>query len=108
MSKIAAAIRNEKGGVRFTVRLTPKGGRDRIEGWRAAADGKLHLKVRVSAPPEAGKANRALISLLAKTLDVAKSRIAIVGGETARLKQVDAEGSPDYLRAKLEALGVAP
>lgn len=104
----AAAIRAEKAGVRFAVRLTPKGGRDRIEGWAAAADGKMHLKARVSAPPEDGKANAALIALLAKTLGVAKSGVSIVSGETARLKQVDVAGEPDYLRARLEALGEAP
>lgn len=108
MSTIAAAIRNEKEGVRFAVRLTPKGGRDRIEGWAAASDGRLHLKVRVAAPPEDGKANATLIALLAKTLGVAKSRVAIAGGETARLKQVDVAGEPDYLRSRLEVLGEAP
>lgn len=107
MSDITAAIRSEAGGVRFAVRLTPKGGRDRIEGWTAAADGKLYLKARVAAPPEAGKANVALIALLAKTLGVAKSKIAIAGGETARLKQVDVAGDAAYLRARLEALGEA-
>lgn len=105
---IAAAIRAEKAGVRFAVRLTPRGGRDRIEGWAAASDGRRHLKARVSAPPEDGKANSALIALLAKTLGVAKSAVAIAGGETARLKQVDVAGAPDYLRARLEALGEAP
>ena len=105
---IRTAIRNGEGGVRFAVRLTPKGGRDRIEGWVAAADGRLHLKARVAAPPEAGKANAALIALLAKALGVAKSSVTIVGGETARLKQVEVSGDAACLRSRLEALGEAP
>ena len=99
--------RRTEAGLRFAVRLTPKGGRDKIEGWSAGADGRPHLKARVSAPPEAGKANAALIALLAKTLGVAKSAVAIAGGETSRLKQVDVVGDGDYLRAKLEVLGEA-
>ena len=100
-------LRRTQTGLRFAVRLTPKGGRDRIEGWTAGADGRPFLKARVSAPPEAGKANAALIALLAKTLGVAKSAVAIAGGETSRLKQVDVAGEADYLRARLDALGEA-
>jgi uncharacterized protein (TIGR00251 family) len=107
VSPHTAAIRESGTGVRFAVRLTPKGGRNAIEGWTKGADGRMHLKARVAAPPEAGKANAALIALLAKTLRVAKSNVAIVGGETARLKQVDVTGDADYLLARLEALGKA-
>ena len=107
MSSVAAAIRSNQTGVRFSVRLTPKGGRDKVEGWAQGSDGRSHLKARVSAPPEDGKANAALIALLAKTLAIAKSKVAIASGETARLKQVDAMGDADYLRARLEALGEA-
>ena len=107
MNALAAAIRVTGEGVRIAVRLTPKGGRDAIEGWAAAADGRWHLKARVAVPPESGKANAALIALLAKTLGVAKSKVEITGGETARLKQVDVCGHADYLQARLEALGEA-
>ncbi len=101
-------IRLVAGGVRIAVRLTPKGGRDRIDGWAVGNDGKPYLKARVAVPPEDGKANAALIALLAKTLRIAKSHIAIAAGETARLKHIDVEGAPDYLLAQLEALGDAP
>ena len=102
-----SVVRRTAEGVRFAVRLTPKGGRDRIEGWAEGADGRTFLKARVAAPPEDGKANAALIQLLAKTLGLAKSQIVIASGETARLKQVDAMGDADYLEAQLEALGKA-
>ena len=105
MKAFATAIRLTDEGIRIAVRLTPKGGRDAIEGWAAAADGRWHLKARVAVPPESGKANAALIALIAKTLGVAKSKVRITGGETARLKQVDVCGRPDYLQAQLEALG---
>lgn len=107
MTRFAGAIRRTQDGVRFAVRLTPKAGRDAIDGWAEGADGRWHLKARVAVPPESGKANAALIALLAKMLHVAKSNVAITGGETARLKQLDVAGEPDYLQAQLEALGEA-
>lgn len=87
------------------MRLTPKGGRDAIEGWMQSADDAFYLKARVAAAPESGKANAALIALLAKRLEVAKSRIAIVSGETARMKIVQIAGDSAVLTATLEALG---
>ena len=95
------------GGARFTVRLTPRGGRDAIEGWAAGADGARLIKARVSAAPENGKANAALIALLAKSLDVPKSTIAIVSGETARTKTLVVRGEAADLAARLKALGEA-
>ena len=88
----------------FHVRLTPKGGRDAVEGWGAASDGSEHLKARVRAVPEDGKANAALIELLAKILAVPKSSIRIASGATARLKRVAITGDAGALAARLEAL----
>ena len=75
----------------FQVRLTPKGGRDAIEGWAEGPDGKRYLKARVAAPPEDGKANEALVRLIAKALDVGKTRVRIVSGAASRMKTVVAE-----------------
>ncbi|HEX2591673.1 MAG TPA: DUF167 family protein [Rhizomicrobium sp.] len=85
--------------LQFRVRLTPKGGRDAIDGWRDL-DGARVLHARVSAPPEDGKANAALLVLLAKTLGIAKSRLSIAAGETSRLKRIELDGNAALL-AKL-------
>jgi uncharacterized protein len=92
-------------GVRFAVRLTPKGGRDVVEGWVTGADGARLLKARVSAVPEDGKANAALIALLAKSFGVSNSAVRIASGAQSRIKIVQIEGRPSELNARLEAWG---
>lgn len=76
-------------GVRFTVRLTPKGGRNEISGWATAPGGGTVLKARVTAPPEDGKANQALVRLLANALHIAGGRVSIVSGAASRMKLVE-------------------
>jgi uncharacterized protein YggU (UPF0235/DUF167 family) len=77
---------------RLDVRLTPSGGADRIDGVQSEADGVTLIKARVRAAPEDGAANAALEALLARALGVAKSRVRVVHGATARRKQVAVEG----------------
>jgi len=82
---------------RLRVRLQPNASREEVAGWQGE-----ELRVRVTAPPVEGKANRALIELLAKELRVAKNSIAIIGGQTARVKVVNIEGlNNDELRQRL-------
>lgn len=90
--------------VRLSVRLTPSGGRDCIDGLEQDANGGCWLKARVSSPPEDGKANKALIQLLAKQLKLPKSSIGILSGETARKKILRLDGEPEDLKAKLDVL----
>ncbi|MBO9709865.1 MAG: DUF167 domain-containing protein [Caulobacter sp.] len=78
--------------MRLAVRLTPRGGREGIDGWETGPDGRPYLKVRVSAPPVEGAANAALVAFLAKALGLSKSAVAIASGATARLKIVDIQG----------------
>lgn len=78
--------------MRLAVRLTPRGGRDAIDGWASGADGRPYLKARVAAPPVEGEANAALTALLAKALGVSKSSVRIAAGQTGRLKSVEVEG----------------
>lgn len=87
--------------MRLAVRLTPRGGRDAVEGWALGADGRAFLKARVAAPPVEGEANAALTALLAKTLGLSKSSVRIAAGQTGRLKQVEVDGldSTDLTRA---------
>ena len=75
---------------RISVRLTPRGGRDAVEGW----DGDV-LRVRVAAPPVERQANEALIRLLAKTLRVPVSRVALAAGAQSRVKLVEVSGLSD-------------
>jgi uncharacterized protein (TIGR00251 family) len=69
------------------VYVTPKSGRNEISGWRG---GELLLKV--TAPPEDGKANAAVCKLLAKALGVPKSAVCVTRGETSRHKTVEIVG----------------
>lgn len=78
--------------MRLAVRVTPKGGRDGVDGWALDPEGRPYLKARVSAPPSDGAANAALVALLAKTLKRPKSAVTIVSGESARLKLIEIAG----------------
>lgn len=91
------------GGVELQVRLTPKGGADRIDGIGADADGRAHLSARVSAPPDKGKANAALEKLVAKTLGVPRRDVALTRGQTSRVKTLQVAGDPKALAAALTA-----
>jgi uncharacterized protein (TIGR00251 family) len=93
--------------LRLSVRLKPNGGRDAIDGMEVGADGEAHLKARVSAVPEKGKANKALIALLAKELRIPKSTVSLLSGDTARKKILRIDGDPEDLSAKLTGLSKA-
>lgn len=80
------------------MRLTPKASRNRIEGVVADVDGGGALKVSVTAPPEDGKANAALIALLAKSWKLAKRNFTITVGATDRRKLLFIEADPEQIR----------
>lgn len=80
---------------RLHVRLTPKSTIERIDGWDQDERGRAFLKVRVRTAPIEGRANAALIALIADTLDVPKSRIRLLAGDTARLKAIEIDGLSD-------------
>ncbi|MFN4276876.1 MAG: DUF167 family protein [Ferrovibrio sp.] len=88
-------------GLRLFVRLTPKGGRDAIEGVKPTADGGAELAARVTAVPEDGKANAALLKLLAKSLKLPGRDFEIVAGATDRHKQIHISGDPAALETAL-------
>lgn len=79
------------------MRVTPRAGRDAVDGWAGDV-----LRARVAVAPTDGQANDALVRLLAKTLRIAPSRIAIVAGGQSRTKVLEVEGiAADELRAAL-------
>ncbi|MBX4868986.1 MULTISPECIES: DUF167 domain-containing protein [Rhizobium] len=90
--------------VRLAMRLTPNGGRDAIDGIEADGDGETLLRARVTSVPEKGRANKALILLVARSLRIPKSSVSLVSGETARKKILRIDGDPEDLVKRLEAL----
>ncbi|MFN8630786.1 MAG: DUF167 family protein [Chloroflexota bacterium] len=85
---------------RFSVRLTPRGGSDRVEG---VADGVL--RARVAAAPVDGAANKALLRLLADALGVPKGAVRLVSGEASRTKVVEVDGvAPEAVAARWPGL----
>ena len=91
-------------GVSVTLRVTPRGGRDEIDGLETLADGRTVLKIRVRAIAEGGDANRAVTELIAKSLGVPRARVRILSGTTSRLKQVAIDGDPAKLGDALRKL----
>ena len=89
-------------GLIVTCRLTPKGGRDALEGIVALSDGRLALAARVRAAPEDGKANAALCRLIAEAVGAPPSRARLAAGAKSRIKQVFVEGEAQALTAALE------
>ncbi len=83
------------------IRLTPKAAQSRVEGVVAGADGAAILKVAVTAPPATGKANAAMIKLLAKAWRLPKTSMAITAGATARRKTLLVTGDAKVLVARL-------
>lgn len=86
------------------MRLTPKARAERIEGLAEDGDGRWRLKVAVTAPPEDGKANAALIALLSKRLKVGKTSFELEAGATSRQKTLLIAGDADALSQKIVAL----
>jgi len=89
--------------VRFSVRLTPRGGADRVDG----VDDAGELRARVAAAAVDGAANDALVRLLASELGAARSEVRIVTGATSRRKLVAVAGvTPETLIARWPGLRV--
>jgi len=88
-------------GIRLSVRLTPRGGRDRLENV-VEIGGRAVLRARVASPPAEGAANAALVRLVAKTLGLAPSAVTIAAGQSARVKTLVIAGDPEMLAARLD------
>jgi uncharacterized protein (TIGR00251 family) len=90
-------FRIDAGGLVLTIRASPKASRNALLGVMETPEGPA-LKVAVTAPPDKGKANAALIDLMAKTFGVSKSSITLVAGETDRRKILRIGGNADELK----------
>lgn len=85
-------------GIVLAVRLTPRAARDGIDGLK---DGRVQARVR--AVPEDGRANAALVELVADEIGVPKSTIEVTAGHIARLKSLHIKGDAAALEARVTA-----
>lgn len=99
----AGPFRPSPEGVRVRLKVTPKAKRSQFGGLLDEPDGGKALKVQVTAAPEGGKANEAVIAFLAKEWGVAKSAISVVSGATDRRKLVEIRGPSQDLLVKLQS-----
>ncbi len=70
--------------MKLQIKVIPSSSKDGIAGWLQDT-----LKVKVKAPPEKGKANKAIIKILEKTLDLSKGSVVITSGTTSSRKIVE-------------------
>jgi uncharacterized protein (TIGR00251 family) len=91
-------------GISIALRVTPRSGRDGVDGIEQLSDGRSVLKVRVRAIADGGEANRAVLTLLAKSLGVPKASVRLLSGATSRLKQIAVDGDPARLDEALRQL----
>lgn len=95
-------------GLRVRVRVTPRGGRDAIDGVETLSDGQAVAKARVRATPEAGAANEAVRRILAAAVDCAPSAVSLQAGAAARIKTFSIRGEGVTLGGALAAALEAP
>ena len=101
---MSAAFHATRDGLAVRVRVTPNAGADRIEGVETRDDGVEVIRIRVRAIPDKGKANDAVIALLAASLGVPKRAVTLTAGDTARQKALHIAGDPAKLAARLADL----
>jgi uncharacterized protein len=104
---MAGWLTRHAAGARAAVKVIPRATKSGVRGIEIDGSGEPHLIVRVSAPPEAGRANAALIELLAKRWRVARSDLEVVSGARARRKILQIQGASEALIARLEAIEAA-
>lgn len=102
------ALAPAPGGVRLAVRLHPRARREGFKGITQEADGQVSLQVAVKAPPVDGKANEALIALVARALGVTKTAVHLDSGAGARRKLLFVAGDAATLHARLAAALAGP
>ncbi len=91
-------------GLLLDIRVTPRGGRDAIEGPRQLADGRTVLALRVASVAEDGAATAAAIRLVAKAAGIPPSAVSLASGRTARVKRLNLAGDAQALAIRLEQM----
>ena len=90
--------------IELLVRATPRGGRDEVSGLVLDAAGEVWLAVRVTPPAQGGKANEAVLRLLARTLGVPRSRLELTAGISARSKRIAVDAPHEQIETSLRRL----
>ena len=90
-------------GSQIAIRVTPRSAKPGIGGWRAGADGREELEIRVAEAPADGAANSAVIRLLANALSISKSEVEIVSGQSSRHKRISVPLDTDVVRQMLSS-----
>ncbi len=93
-----------KEGILLHVRLSPNASANRIDAVQDMGDADFRLKIKVTAVPEKGKANKALIKLLSSALHISRNNIEVVSGYTDRNKNILLRGYSDKMSIELDSL----
>jgi uncharacterized protein YggU (UPF0235/DUF167 family) len=102
------AWRERDDGITLDLRVTPGARQAGIRGAQDVGEGRIALAVAVRAKAQDGKANKAVIALVAGALGIAPARISLLTGAHARLKSLHLEGDPQSLARSVSALLAAP
>ncbi len=95
------ATRPHPDGIALSVRLTPKASANELIGLRDSSDGSHVLAIKVTAVPDKGKANKALIKLISKSLRVPAGKVELLWGHSSRNKEVLVRGEPNAIMAAI-------
>ena len=103
MGQASDWLTSRQDGVRLSVKVRPRAASAGVQGVEIAGE-RAWLVVKVTAPPESGKANAATIRLLAQCCGVAESAFALVSGAASRRKVLDVQGDAAILAQRLRTL----
>ncbi len=98
------AWRERDDGISLDLRVTPGARQAGIRGVQDVGEGRVALAVAVRAKAQDGKANKAVIALIAGALGIAPARISLMTGASARLKSLHLEGDPQTLAQSVSTL----
>jgi hypothetical protein len=107
MEDMAGFWRPDANGIVVAVRAQPRARREGVQDVVNDATGSPRLRIAVTAPPEDGRATKAVCTVLASALGVPASRVTVLSGAAAREKLLHVAGPAEALGAAMRALGYA-